>query len=518
MDKKSTENNNKNFKLLLIFLVILAVAIIMCFCGTVLYYQHALSILKVEYLGVGNNVIVQTYSKGEKVRFPTIPQKHGYEFIGWTMDEDAKIWATSEIVIDKEMTLYAQWKKKVFELKYGNDIHVIDYNCSFLIENDSIMFVDNNGKVVKINKSDKEGYEFSGWEVSDGYFATDKIEILNLDNFNSNKLLLSEKYEAKQASFFISENTNYLISNLSHESSILVGEKLTFDVVLKESVNKSNINVISSSGMINKSKKNNIYSVEVTDFTRDFEVYIDNVDINEYNVVFSNEGIFDSQTIRYGERVALPNYNKQGYSLIGFKDSNGNMYTESVVVTKDIVLEACYEINTYSITMPKRNGKFLIKYNDEYLVSNVIHKQYLESIEFEIELAQAYSDSNINVYTIIDGMRVDLEKNNNKYVLNNLSNNIIIYIDNIEINMYSVRVDGVDYGRFSYGSLVSVVDNGIKIIDNINATETNIVMLLEDNNFGGWVVNNEKLLIDSSIQYLAKDNEIIINGIYSINL
>lgn len=518
MDKKTSEYYNKNFKILLIFLVIVAIAVILCFCGTMLYYQQSMSVLKVEYRGLDNNVVVQTYSKGEKVNFPKIPNKYGYEFLGWTLDEDAKFWVSSEMVIDKELTLHAQWKKKVFEINYGDLSYNIDYNCSFLIENDSLIFVDNIGKVVKLNKTAKDGYEFTGWELSDGSFTTDKIEILSLDSFSSNKLLLKEKYIAKQASFLISENNNYLISNLSHKESITVGETLTFDVVLDESVNRSNINVVASSGMINKYRKNNVYSVEVANFTRDFEVYIDNVDINQYNVTIINDGNVENKAIKYGEKVILPKYSKLGYSLVGFRGTNGKIYTEDFVVTSDIVMEACYEVNTYSITMPKKNGKYLIKYEDEYLMNNIVYKNYMDSIEFEVELASAYSDSNINVYTIINGCRVDLEKIDNKYVLNSIGNNIIIYIDNIEVNKYLLIVDGVDYGRFCYGSLVSVQDDCIRILDNINATETNIVMLFDDNNFGGWIVNNEKLLIDSSIQYLAKDNKIIINGVYSINL
>lgn len=518
MDKKTSEYYNKNFKILLIFLVIIAIAVVLCFCGTMLYYQQSMSVLTVEYRGLDNNVVIQTYSKGEKVNFPNIPNKYGYEFLGWTLDEDATYWVSSEMIIDKEITLHAQWKKKVFEIKYGDLSYNIDYNCSFLIENDSLIFVDSGGKVVKLSQDVKDGYEFTGWELSDGNFTTDKIEILSFDSFSSNKLLLKEKFIAKQASFLITENNNYLISNLSHKENIMVGETLTFDVVLDDSVNRSNINIIASNGIINKYKKNNVYSVEVADFTRDFEVYIDNVDINKYHVAIINDGNIENKTIKYGEKLILPEYSKSGYSLIGFKDINGNMYTNNMVVTTDMVIEACYEINTYSVTMPKKNGKYLIKYEDNYLMDGIIYKKYMDSIQFDVELASAYSDSNINVYTIINGSRVDLEKINNKYVLNSISNDIIIYIDNIEVNKYSVIVDGVDYGRFCYGSLVSVQDSGIKILDNINATETNIVMLFDDDNFGGWMVNNEKLLVDSSIQYLAKDNKIIINGIYGINL
>ena len=510
MEKNSKENLNKKFKILAIFLIFLCLIVATCFCGFLIHINK-MSVCKVQYYSDADNVLIQTYSKGEKVKLPETPVKNGYKFLGWTLDKDSKVWATDEMVINSEISLYAQWQKNSYQLYYDNENYKIDFDCNFLVENNSIIFADSNNNVVKIRQKDREGYDFVGWELTDGSYSS-AIDIIDFNKFNCNKILLKEKYFARTATFSINENNNYSISNLSHKDNIVVGEILSFDVVLEESVSKSEINVLVSSGKINQLKKNNVYNVEVADFTEDFEVYIDNVDINEYSVTFYDESETLKKSIKYGETIKLPTFVKPGYDLIGFTDQNGILHSGDIKVTKDLMLEATYEIKEFSITFPKNTGKFVIKHENNSLLSNVITKKYMESLTFEVELSKAYNNSNIEVYSVTGGEKVLPAVNNGKYIFKNIDSDIIIYIDNITINTYSVIVDNNNYGKFTYGSFVSIVDSGIMITDE-SGVQT-IIPMLYTNNFGGWILGNGELLTNSSIQELADGNVLIINGNY----
>jgi len=382
MEKLSGGCHKKNFKNLITILTIVGVVIVFCFMGILFCYNPILTTYKVEYINGKNDILVQTYSKGEKLYLPDNPKKYGYNFIGWSFDKEENNLVDSELVVDKELTLYAKWEEKIFNLSYNGLIYKIDYSCAFDVTNESLSFIDNENTLVKIDKIEKEGYEFLGWELYDESFSTSNFELLDLDKFNSLNLTLEAKYLAKQAQFKILDDDNFDIDNLSHNDSISIGETLSFDIVLESSVSDSKISIVSTCGVVKKIKENNVYKVQISDFTDNFEVSITNIYINEYEITFVNgeEAIVDYY--KYSELVQLPKFEKVGYKLVGFKDSEGNLFVESFSAECDLYLEAIFEIKQFTVEFPKNNGKYLIKYNDEFLVNTTITKNYFDSLEF----------------------------------------------------------------------------------------------------------------------------------------
>ena len=106
---------------------------------------------------------------------PDNPSKNGYNFIGWSFDKEEDNWVTPEVVVDKELTLYAKWEEKFYN-----------------------------------------------------------FEILSDDNV--------------------------IITNISHGDKVYFGDFLTFEFVLHKSVDNSNIEVVSSSGIVSLGKNNQIYN------------------------------------------------------------------------------------------------------------------------------------------------------------------------------------------------------------------------------------------------------------------
>ena len=64
-------------------------------------------------------------------------------------NKEAKFWVGEEIVVSKEMMLYAQWQEKSYEVKYLDQSYFVKYNCSFLVENNSIVFLDKFSKIIR---------------------------------------------------------------------------------------------------------------------------------------------------------------------------------------------------------------------------------------------------------------------------------------------------------------------------------------------------------------------------------
>jgi len=159
---------------------------------------------------------------------------------------------------------------------------------------------------------------------------------------------------------------------------------------------------------------------------------------------------------------------------------------------------------------------FIIKHNGELLTTNkIINKTYNETLEFEIVLSQAYSNSNIMVYALKNNTNIYPEIIDNNYIFNNIDSNMKIIVDNVELNSYSVTIDGTYYGDFGYGSWILVSGDTIEIKNILTNQITLVKTLIVDNDFAGWLCN-DKILVNCIVQDICDDNSNIeIFGNYS---
>ena len=89
------------------------------------------------------------------------PQKEGYEFIGFYLDKNFSIRANEFMLINKDVTLYAQWYHEESEcvvmfMVYGDNFMDIQY-----------VVVDKNTKVSQPADPKLAGYTFVGWYVDE---------------------------------------------------------------------------------------------------------------------------------------------------------------------------------------------------------------------------------------------------------------------------------------------------------------------------------------------------------------
>ena len=313
MENLSDGCHKKNFKMLITFLTLVVVVVVFCFIGLLFCYNPVITTYKVEYINGKNDILIQTYSKGEKLYLPDNPQKYGYNFIGWSFDKEENNLVNSELVVDKEITLYAKWEQKLFDLVYNGQSYKIDYSCAFDVKDESLSFIDNQNQLIKLDKVDKEGYNFLGWELCDDTYSVTDFDFVDLDKFKSSRLELVARYSANIVKFNINQQEGFSISNLSHMDSIKTEDTLVFDVVLNEAVNNSKIVVNSTSGVVSKVKDGNVYRIQISDFTEDFEVVINNISINEYEITFVNGDEVVVEYYEFGKVVEWPRFQKLGY-------------------------------------------------------------------------------------------------------------------------------------------------------------------------------------------------------------
>ena len=104
------------------------------------------------------NIPNQEVEFDSQAKEPTIEDKEGFEFDGWYTDSDFKNKFNFSSPVKSNLTLYARWKKK-------------KYNVSFVLEGEEIsnQNVEFDSQAVEPKVNPKEGFEFDGWYTDPGF-------------------------------------------------------------------------------------------------------------------------------------------------------------------------------------------------------------------------------------------------------------------------------------------------------------------------------------------------------------
>lgn len=511
MDHTRFNDKKKNYKIIIICAVLFT-SLFFLFC--VVNYLNAMpitNVCKVEYVSAYEDILIQNYYKGQVLNFPEDPSRDGYNFIGWSLDINNGELLPTGTIVEKEMVLYPKWEEKIINLKYRNETYNINHLTKINGEGLNISFNDINGKNISISSQQKEGYSFDKWIILDDNKEINILEY-SFSHIISDTIELIPLYTANEILYSINSSDLYSI-NIASTGKVVVGDVLSFELVLNDNVNKSDIDINSTSGNVDVNKVENKYLINITNYTKNFEIIVNNIKTNNYHVSFIDDKNYNYQ-IEHGKALILPDITKQGYDLLGFKDIYGNTYNNGDIVCSDLELHAIWQLKSLSVSFPKNNGKFAIKYMGKAISNKVISLNYGDELSFEIELADAYSHSHISVYGKNNFGIVMLANKSNVYTLSSVTEGFEIVVENLEINKYEIIVDSLSYGKVTYGSIIEVVDDNIIINDYYSNNIINIEKLVEDNDFYGWFVG-DKVLTHSSIQSLAIEDKVEINGEYS---
>ncbi|MBE5738637.1 MAG: hypothetical protein E7354_02805 [Clostridiales bacterium] len=214
-------------------IVVILFVLILITCGIVMSIilgKPNLSLFTVEYVNGDINILVQTYHKGEKLSLPENPQKTGFLFVGWSMDEcgDEVLQNDQEVVVNNEFTLYAQWKEYQCVLEYNDEcIVVLKVGASVNCKTNFLEINSGSGETVIIDNPSIVGHTFDGWQIYDGNEYYD-ITSLQFSELSSNSLRLLPKWKKNVYSITIYNEEELLVSEQ------LYGETISLPRLVKD--------------------------------------------------------------------------------------------------------------------------------------------------------------------------------------------------------------------------------------------------------------------------------------------
>lgn len=140
----------------------------------------------------GTTIDSQTVKAGESVKKPSDPQKEGFTFVEWQLNDESYDF---NLPVSQDITLTAFYK-----IKEGTEIVSITLDYQNGQENKTVEII-KGGQCVEPLKPQKSGYEFVGWYTNEEKFDFSK-------SISENIILIAKWKKAKKDSTATSNKTN----------------------------------------------------------------------------------------------------------------------------------------------------------------------------------------------------------------------------------------------------------------------------------------------------------------------
>ena len=368
----------------------------------------------------GSEIKSLSVEDGKTIEKPADPAKEGFTFGGWYSDESLESEWNFGTAVKKNITRYAKWEKNTVE----QSVFTVAFDADNGSEN-TVISVNENDTVAAPENPAKEGFVFGGWYKGDVQYnfgnpvtedltlkakwisETAKIFTITFDSDGVSKLSQVVEENGK-----VSEPEKPVKSGFIFEGWYLGSEKYDFsspvtaDITLtakwtqKEEAKSFTVTFDPDNGSEKEIKtvteKDKVVApaepekagfkftgwykgTDKYDFespvTEDLTLkakWISEAD-KTFTVSFDtgSESKIDTQTVVENEVAVLPKEPaKDGYTFKGWMFGNSE-YDFKTPVTKDIVLKAKWEINTYEVN-------FVVDGKDYGSVQTVKHGEKAE--------------------------------------------------------------------------------------------------------------------------------------------
>jgi uncharacterized repeat protein (TIGR02543 family) len=129
---------------------------------TTLYAKWNIKTFAVTFAGENISISPQNIEYGALATQPETPQRTGYDFGGWFVDNNtfANQWNFENDIITQDITLYAKWNIKTFTVTFAGE------NISI-----SPQTVEYGALATQPETPQRTGYDFGGWFVDNNTFA-----------------------------------------------------------------------------------------------------------------------------------------------------------------------------------------------------------------------------------------------------------------------------------------------------------------------------------------------------------
>lgn len=298
-----------------------------------LYAKWTEAINRITYITNGASSIPDSLVKtGEKL-FEIIPNREGYAFDGWYLDEELTKKYDYNDIVKTSFSLYAKWEANkhriTFKCNGGSGISSINVSHNEKINNEFI--------------SIRKGYRLEGW-----YIDKDFIEKYDFDRVVTEDFTLYAKWEI--ATFKIT----FEVNGGSEVEPII----LEYGNILKENPTTIKDNAIFLGWYLDKDF--------VTEFDRSVEISEDIIlyakwQMNDIKISFEENGgsEVEDQLVSYGNKAQVPQTPKKiGYIFVGWCTSSDlnvefdfekELYEDTIIYAKWTLDSS--EKNKYSVVI-----------------------------------------------------------------------------------------------------------------------------------------------------------------------
>ena len=312
--------------------VMLAISVASCKKTYTVTFKDGETVLKIEEVKKGDSAIGLT------------PEKVGYTFTGWDKAFDN---VTSDLTVNAQFTI--------------NTYTVTFKDGDTVLKTETV----NYGESAVGLTPEKVGYKFTGWDKEINNVTSDLVVNANFSistytvTFKDGETVLKTETVnyGESAVGLTPEKVGYKFTGWDKEinnvtSDLVVNAVFTvnaYTVTFKdgETVLKTEtVNYGESAVGLTPEKVGYTFTgwdKAFDNVTSDLVVNA-NFTINTYTVTFTDgDTVLKTETVNYGEAAVAPTPNKDGYTFIGWDKTFEN-------VTSDLVVNANFTINTYTVT------------------------------------------------------------------------------------------------------------------------------------------------------------------------
>lgn len=348
--------NSKKIKLILAIAIMILVIVLMAGCNDdkedeTVPTQSEYTIYYIDDSGM-HQFIVQT---GKVYSIETIPSRTGYDFIGLF---DAEIGGVQYINSSgvslqpfnnqQDLVLYAQYAPKEYTLilDYG-EAAVTDVREMTVKYGEEIPYLPTNLIL--------DHYNFKGWYTAEDCQGTQIADSMGLlpsrKVVNETNFTISDGYIYLYAGFELAPvHLTFYVGSSSDPIEIDVPHGTSFSEVAIEAFVEGRP-VLSWSTQSGDYYLENVFEGEIT---QDMVLYSAELG---YTVIFNSNGAeaIDNQYYGVGDKLNLPQPEREGYLFLGWETTEGDNFSASVMPNNDVTLVARWE-KLYSLTFNSNGG------------------------------------------------------------------------------------------------------------------------------------------------------------------
>ncbi|MBR3289102.1 MAG: InlB B-repeat-containing protein, partial [Lachnospiraceae bacterium] len=295
-------------------------------------------------------------SGGNAVRPTVVPTAPNYSFLEWYLDDTFTIPFNFGIAITRATTIYSKWENVTnHDVTFNLTSGAIHPNAASISNKPDNTYVVHNRKATKPSNPSATGYKFVNW-YTDSSFTT--VWDFNLNTVVADGTVIYGKWEyqtynvtynlnggAWENGFTPTSSREYNSQLTLPDSSKVTKYAYTFDGWYED----SELNGTAISNITTTTAKNSVLYAKWR------------LDSNAKVITFAYDSSNNARTVEQaffiGDDTALRTniFSRSGYTFNGWKDLNGNSYTNTSELSDNIILIAQWKQN-YVPYIPSSGG------------------------------------------------------------------------------------------------------------------------------------------------------------------